>query len=75
MSATTVPEDLRGVAAAAVQGYLSEDAPFALLGHSQSLTYRVDASSGRYLLRVHSPLSPPSDPEFSTPAALESECA
>ncbi len=75
MNPSEVPDELRGVAPAAVRRFLEEDASLELLGHGQSLTYRVDASSGRYLLRVHAPVTPPADPEFFTVETIESECA
>lgn len=75
VSTPRVPEELRGVAEHAVERFLAEDASLELLGHGESVTWRVSAPSGRYLLRLHSPISPPAEPGFFTTRAIESECA
>lgn len=75
MSPPRVPEELRGVAELAVEAFLTEKASLELIGHGECLTYRVSAPSGGYLLRVHSPISPPVHPGFFTTGAIESECA
>lgn len=67
------PQDLEP-AAAVVETFLREAGSLTPLGHGQSLAYRVDAPSGRYLLRVHAPLVPPPRPAFFTTRAIESEC-
>lgn len=75
MKAPTVPEELRNVADRAVEEFLAEEVSLEFVGHGESLTYRVSAPSGRYLLRLHSPVSPPANPDFFTTRAIESECA
>jgi Ser/Thr protein kinase RdoA (MazF antagonist) len=74
MTTPNTPEALRGVATLALQGFLDEACTLELLGHGQSLAYRVTAPSGEYLLRVHVPRCPPVRPEFLATEAIESEC-
>ena len=76
MNTSEVPAELRTAAGIAAREFFGEEGSLQLLGHGQTLTYRVTTSSGPHLLRLHSPRCPhPRDQAFSTPAALESECA
>lgn len=75
MSQAEVPDDLRRLAAVAAREFLREDASLALIAHGLSLTHRVEASSGAYLLRVHSPRFVFEDPAFDAAEVIEGECA
>jgi len=70
----TARAPLEQVAGFAVRRFLGRELPLVRLGHSQSLTFRVDAPEGRFLLRVHEPVAATLDPTFQTAAAIESEC-
>jgi Ser/Thr protein kinase RdoA (MazF antagonist) len=57
-----------------VQRRLAGSLQFARLGHGQSVTYRVESESGRYLLRVHDPQHTALEPAANLPQSIESEC-
>ncbi len=70
----TARTPLEQVAGFAVRQFLGRELPLVRLGHSQSLTFRVDAPEGRFLLRVHEPVAAAPNPAFQSVAAIESEC-
>jgi Ser/Thr protein kinase RdoA (MazF antagonist) len=75
VNTSQAPQELLEVTTNAARSFLGEEFTLTFLGHGESLTHRVDGAEGRFLLRVHSPVCAPLNPEFSTDAAIESECA
>ncbi|MEM7307175.1 MAG: phosphotransferase [Planctomycetota bacterium] len=75
MESHDIPGALAGLAERAAGELLGATPELTLLGHSQSLAFRAQHQGAHYLLRVHSPLTPPPDPEPFTCAGLLSECA
>lgn len=58
--------------------FLDEEVTLTPIAHGSALTYRVRASSGDYLLRIHSPSTEPTTAELAkafTKRGIESECA
>lgn len=72
MTAAPPFEDL---AREAARTFLDPSVDLHFIGRSDTITYRAESAGGRFLLRIHLPVSAPIVAAYHTREALESECS
>ena len=71
---SAIQPELQEYAAAAMAQYAVGEAELGFLGHSENATFRVQVhDGGRYLLRIHRPVSGAADDVWQRPDVIESE--